>query len=130
MSAKTSETNLKRTILIAEDDDSMRRFLEITLKRENYKVFTAKDGLEALEIVLNNEISVIVTDAIMPNLTGFDLCRILRQNPQKQQIPLIILSGFSQDDEANANKCFADFYLMKGNNLKEDLTKTLEKLLT
>ena len=105
-------------------------FLEVTLKRQNYEVFTAKDGLEAMEIALNNEIDVIVTDAIMPNLTGYDLCRILRQNPEKKDIPLIILSGFDQNDEANSDKCLADFYLMKGNNLKEDLIKILEKLLT
>jgi DNA-binding response OmpR family regulator len=129
MSEEVLETNVKGKVLIAEDDDSMRRFLEVTLKRQNYEVFPAKDGLEAMEIALNNEINVIVTDAIMPNLTGYDLCRILRQNPDKKHIPLIILSGFDQNDEANTDKNLADVYLKKDNNLKEILFDTLETIL-
>jgi len=126
MIADTSETRNNGKILLAEDDDSMRRFLEVVLRRENYEIFSAKDGLEALEIALANEIDAVVTDAVMPNMTGFDLCRILRQTPEKQHIPLIILSGLNQDDAANEDNYPADFYLTKGNNLKEDLTKTLE----
>ncbi len=130
MIVKTSENEIMGKILLAEDDDSMRRFLEVILKRENYEFFSAKDGLEALEIALGNEIDIVVTDAVMPNMTGYDLCRILRQTPEKQHIPLIILSGFDQNDSANENNCPVDFYLTKGNNLKEDLTKTLESILT
>jgi CheY-like chemotaxis protein len=117
-------------ILIAEDDDAMRRFLAVILKRENYEIFSAKDGLEALEIALNNEIDVVITDAVMPNMTGYDLCRMLRQNPDRKHVPLILLSGFNQDDQADSGKHLADFYLMKENNLKEDLIKALEKILT
>ncbi len=117
-------------VLLAEDDDSMRRFLEVVLNRENYQTFSAKDGLEAMEIALSSEIDVVVTDAIMPNMTGYDLCRILRQTAEKQDIPLIILSGFNQEDTANSDKCLADFYLMKDNNLKSDLIKTLENIFT
>ena len=125
-----SKNSNKGKVLLAEDDDSMRRFLEVNLKKENYEIFSAKDGLEAMELALNNDINVVVTDAIMPNLTGYDLCRILRQNPDKKNIPLIILSGFDQSNEVNSDKSLADFYLTKENNLKENLTKTLEKLLT
>ena len=125
-----SKNSNKGKVLLAEDDDSMRRFLEVILKKENYEIFSAKDGLEAMKLALNNDINVVVTDAIMPNLTGYDLCRILRQNPDKKNIPLIILSGFDQSNEVNSDKSLADFYLTKENNLKENLTKTLEKLLT
>ncbi len=128
MLEEISETNIKGKILIAEDDDSMRRFLEVSLKRQNYQVFTAIDGLEGIEIALNNEIDLIVTDAIMPNLTGYDLCRILRQTPEKKHIPIIILSGFNQDDESDSNKCLADFYLMKGDNLNKDLIDTISRI--
>jgi CheY-like chemotaxis protein len=129
MIADTSETQNNGKILLAEDDDSMRRFLEVVLKRGNYEIYSAKDGLEALEIALANEIDAVVTDAVMPNMTGYDLCRVLRQSPEKKHIPLIILSGFNQADAANEDNSPADFYLTKGNNLKEDLTKTLEGIL-
>ncbi len=116
-------------LLIAEDDDSMRRFLEVTLKKENYDVSVAKDGAEALEKVLGSHFDAIITDAIMPNLSGYDLCRILRQNSEKRHIPVIILSGFNQDNEATTDNGLADYYLMKEHTLKEDLTTILEKLL-
>jgi CheY-like chemotaxis protein len=124
------QTEKIANLLIVEDDDSMRRFLEVTLKKQNYEVFTAKDGLEAMELALNNEIHVIVTDAMMPNLTGYDLCRILRQIPDKKHIPLILLSGFDQKDKSTEDKYLADFYLTKGNNLKDELISTVSKILT
>ena len=107
----------------------MRRFLEITLQNLNYEVLSAEDGLAAMKAALETEVDGIVADAMMPNLTGYDLCRILRQNPEKKHIPLIILSGFSQNDSANSNECLADAYLTKGDNLKERLAETLLRVL-
>ena len=130
MLADTSQTQNIGKILLAEDDDSMRRFLEVVLTRGNYEILPARDGLEALEIALGNEIDAVVTDAVMPNMTGYDLCRILRQTPEKLHIPLIILSGFNEEADADKNNCPADFYLIKENNLKEDLIKTLDGIFT
>lgn len=129
MSIDEPDVLCRGRILLVEDDDSMRRFLEVVLKRENYETICAKDGLEALEIVLSGEFDVVVTDAVMPNMTGYDLCRILRQTPEKQNIPLVLLSGFNQKDNDDSQKCQADFYLMKENNLKEDLRELLAKIL-
>lgn len=129
MSDDFSETKIKRTILIAEDDDSMRRFLEVILKKLNYHIFTAKDGFEAMEIALNNDVDAVITDAIMPNMTGYDLCRILREHPQKKHIPLIILTGFDLNQDSGDINDLADFYLKKENDLSEELVKTLSKLV-
>jgi len=120
----------KKKILLAEDDDSMRRFLEVILQKANYDVVSAEDGLAAMKAALENEIDAVVADAVMPNMTGYDLCRMLRQNGDKKHIPLIILSGLNQEDSADAADCLADAYLMKGKNLKENLTETLANLLT
>ena len=129
MSDETTKASSRKTILVAEDDDSMRRFLEIALKRDNFDTLLARDGLEALEIALGNDIDAIVTDAVMPNLTGFDLCRILRQDPAKKHIPIILLTGFGMttEDEFSAG-CQADAFLTKGTNLSEMLAQTLSKL--
>jgi CheY-like chemotaxis protein len=64
----------------------------------------------------------------MPNLTGYDLCRILKQNPQYKNVPMVILSGLENNAE-NAEQCIADAYLLKGENLKERLAETLSRLL-
>ncbi len=107
----------------------MRRFLEVILQKANYDVVSAEDGLAAMKAALENEIDAVVADAVMPNMTGYDLCRMMRQNPNKKHIPLIILSGLNQDNSADSENCLANAYLMKGNNLKENLTKTLANLL-
>jgi CheY-like chemotaxis protein len=121
------EKNLKESsskkILLAEDDGSMRRFLEITLQRLNYEVLSAEDGLAAMKIALETDVDGIVADAVMPNLTGYDLCRMLRQNTDKKHIPFIILSGFEQN--ADAESCLADAYLTKDKDITEQLEKTL-----
>jgi DNA-binding response OmpR family regulator len=116
----------KKKILLAEDDSSMRRFVEIILQQAGYEVLTAEDGLQALEAAQTNEIDALVADAVMPHLTGYDLCRMLRS--QTKDLPLIILSGLEQNNQ-DGDDCVADMFLVKNANLKNDLTMALEKLL-
>lgn len=119
-------SNLPKNILLAEDDSSMRRFIEIILKREGYQITTAQDGLEALQLALENKFDAVVADAIMPNMSGYDLCRMLRQNPQYQNRPFILLSGLENNDDHN----LADAYLLKGSELKTDLTEKLSEFFS
>lgn len=112
----------KKKVLLAEDDSSMRRYIEITLQKAGFEVLAAEDGLAAMQIALETGIDAIVADAMMPNMSGYDLCRLLRN----RQVPCIILSGFSENDsEAD----LADVFLTKDTNLKEELLSALEKLL-
>ena len=123
------KNSLKSKILLAEDDGAMRRFLEITLQRAGYEVVSAEDGLAAMQIALSENFDAVVSDAVMPNLTGHDLCRILRQNPNFKGVPLIILSGLEQEITANLNQDCADLYLVKGANLKTELVEKLKTLI-
>lgn len=118
----------KTKILLADDDTSIRRFLEIVLARLNYDVTTAEDGLSAMQLALAADFDLVVADAVMPNLTGYDLCRMLKQNPKYKEVPLVILSGLENNAE-NADQCIADAYLLKGENLKAQLAETLSRLL-
>jgi CheY-like chemotaxis protein len=129
-SSDSADTN--RKILLADDDASLRRFLEVVLKRLGYEVVTAEDGLQAMQLALacgdGGNFAAVIADAVMPNLTGYDLCRMLRQNPQFKDVPLIILSGLENNAE-NSDQCIADAYLLKGENLKEKLAETLSRLI-
>lgn len=118
----------KKRILLAEDDDSMRRFVEVILKKAGYEVLAAEDGLAAMQIAVETEIDAVVADAIMPNLSGYDLCRMLRGNDEKKKMPCIILSGM-ENEYNDETKKIADAFLIKDTNLKENLTLTLESLL-
>lgn len=117
-----------KKILFAEDDDSMRRFIEIILRKEGYDVTSVEDGLKAMKAALETDFDVIIADAVMPNMSGFDLCRMLRQNADKKHTPLIILSGIEQDKTGGAENCIANVYLLKDNNIKETLAKTLSDI--
>ena len=80
-------------VLLVEDDRSVRRYLEVTLQRAGYRVRTAEDGLEAMKVALSSAIDVVVTDAIMPNLSGQQLAAFLRKNPKLSSIPIVLLTG-------------------------------------
>ena len=124
------QNSLKPKILLAEDDGAMRRFLEITLQRAGYDVTAAEDGLAAMQAALTENFDAVVTDAVMPNLTGHDLCRILRQNENFKNVPLIILSGFGQEISADTEHDCADAYLVKGAKLKDELVEKLAEFIT
>lgn len=121
------ENSQKTKILLAEDDASMRRFLEITLQRADYTVISAEDGLAALKIALAESFDAVVADALMPNMTGHDLCRMLKQNPVYKNAPFIILSGLEQEISASVTGGCADAYLVKGADLKEELIDLLAR---
>jgi len=124
-----TEESSKMKILLAEDDASMRRFLEVTLQRVSYEVVSAEDGLAAMKLALSEKFDAVVADAVMPNMTGYDLCRMLRQNADFNTVPLIILSGLEQEISANVERDCADAFLVKGANLKEELTENLTRLI-
>ncbi len=126
--AKSMVESKKKRILLAEDDASMRRFVEIILQQGGYEVLTAEDGLIAMQIALAENIEAVVADAIMPHLSGYDLCRMLRGNDDKKHVPLVILSGLTTENSDEPD-CIADAFLVKDPKLKEKLTATLQKLL-
>jgi Response regulators consisting of a CheY-like receiver domain and a winged-helix DNA-binding domain len=115
-------------ILLADDDASLRRFLEVTLQRAGYRTTCAEDGLSALEAALAGDFDCVIADAVMPNMTGFDLCRVLRGNPNYEKVPLIILTGM-ENASAETENSIADIFLQKNENLKQQLVETLSELL-
>jgi DNA-binding response OmpR family regulator len=112
----------KKKVLLAEYDSSMRRFIEIILQKAGFEVITAEDGLTAMQIALETQIDAVVADAIMPNMSGYELCRMLRD----RKIPCVILSGLTEN---NSDADPADIFLTKDTNLKDQLLTALEKLL-
>ena len=66
----TAGATLLPFVLLVEDDRSVRRYLQVTLERAGYEVITASDGLEAMKLALSLPIDAVVTDAIMPHLSG------------------------------------------------------------
>ncbi len=122
------ENSNKKKILLADDDASMRRLLEVILRKADFEVVSAEDGLQAMKLAFETDFSAIVADAIMPHLTGYDLCRMIKNKADKKHIPIIILSGLDTNS-SEAERNIADAYLTKTPQLKDELIKTLKKLI-
>lgn len=81
-----------KTILVVEDDPTMRELLKLHLTTAGYAVRTASDGLEAGHAVLGLTPDLIITDVRMPHMNGFELVEALRQDPRLAGIPVIFLT--------------------------------------
>jgi len=82
-----------KCVLLVEDDRSLRRLLEIILERANYNYLSAGDGFEAKELLQSNRIDLVITDASMPGLNGYELCRFMKGDESLAHIPIVLLSA-------------------------------------
>jgi len=113
---------VSRTILIAEDSASIRKFITIALKMAGYNVIDAVDGMDALEKMSGQEIDLVVTDLNMPNIDGYKLIRTIRENPKNSELPIIILTSLNTErDIREAMDAGANSYLIKPFNDKKIL---------
>ena len=101
----------------------MRKFIEVILSKAGYDVTSAQDGMEAMNSVGENAFDIVVADAIMPNLSGYELCRLIRAKYSGALIPCIILSGLEQNP---SDERFSDAFLTKDTALKEQLLEPQE----
>jgi CheY-like chemotaxis protein len=101
----------RRCVLLVEDDPALRRYLQVVLERAGYDVVSAGDGLEAMKCLLALRVDVIVTDALMPNLDGYELCRFVRNSNHLAHLPIILLSALdprnTTDDSEQVNAFLA-----------------------
>ncbi|HYJ65161.1 MAG TPA: GAF domain-containing protein, partial [Parafilimonas sp.] len=99
------------TILVVDDDDSIRSLLQQELSDAGYLIEEAKDGKLALESIRRNRPDLIILDVMMPEINGFDVAAILKNDPQTMDIPIIILSIVQ--DKARGFRIGVDRYLTK-----------------
>ncbi len=115
------------TILIADDDSSFRRVLEYQLKQAGYVVLKAEDGRKALEIFSQNRCHAVLTDLDMPELSGNELLKAIKQ--QSPDTPVIVITAYGTIDSAvDAMKAGAFHYVTKPVN-RDALLHTLDQAL-
>lgn len=120
-------TTSGKCVLLVEDDRSVRRYLEVTLQRWGYRVLTATDGLEAMKVAMTAAVDVVVTDAVMPHMSGPELARFLRSNAKLSNLPIVLLTG-QENQQAGAVAQTVDACLYKPVKA-EDLKRCLARLL-
>ncbi|MGA2159567.1 MAG: response regulator transcription factor [Dehalococcoidia bacterium] len=105
------------SILIVEDDRTLRDLLQYNLQKEGYKVLTAANGEEGLQVFRNKSISLILLDIMLPVMSGLEVCRIIRS---ERQVPIIMLTAKAEEiDKVVGLEMGADDYVTKPFSMRE-----------
>lgn len=106
---------MAKKILIAEDSPSMRSLIVSTISAlGDYEVVEAANGFEALRVLPREKVDLVITDINMPDINGLELVNFIKQNPNYQNTPLIIISTEGSDrDREKGLALGVDAYLVK-----------------
>ncbi|MBE9182933.1 response regulator [Oculatella sp. LEGE 06141] len=117
------------TILIVEDTLSEMELMSHYLKESGYAVIGAVSAKEALAKAIEQKPDVIITDVVMPGMSGFELCRSLKKNPATEKVPIIICTSKNQEiDRLWGMKQGADAYVTKPFT-KEQLLRAVKSMV-
>lgn len=117
-------------IMLVEDDKSLREIYSIRLVAEGYDVVSAGDGEEALAMAVQQKPDLIVSDVMMPKISGFDMLDILRSTPETKDIKVIMMTALSSDDQRQRGESLgADKYLVKSQVGIEDVVNAVKEVL-
>ena len=106
--------SLKSQILVVEDSPTQSMYLKLLLEQAGYGVDVARDGAKGLEMAAEKKPDLIISDVVMPRMTGYEMCEAIKDNPELAHIPLILLTTLSDpDDILKGLEARADFYLTK-----------------
>ena len=97
----TTSSSDRGRILIVDDDRKILDLLLDLLALEGYEVATAADGSEAIDLALSFDPDIVVSDVVMPNVSGLELCRRLKEDPHTAYVPVLLISGLATSDDAN-----------------------------
>ncbi len=117
-------------IMLVEDDNNLREIYEARLLAEGYEIVSAHDGEEALALAVKEKPDLIISDVMMPKISGFDMLDILRTTPETKDTKVIMMTALSQaEDKDRADKLGADRYLVKSQVTLEDVAKIAREVL-
>lgn len=101
-------------ILIAEDERDIRDLEAFTLRFAGYEVVTASNGEEAIQLAIQENPDLILSDVRMPRMTGYEACRIMKADPRLKDIPVVFLSAKGQESEIQTGLDLgAEEYILK-----------------
>ncbi|HOJ16403.1 MAG: response regulator [Caldisericia bacterium] len=90
---------MKKNILLIEDDKDISELISYNLKKENFNVITAYDGEEALNLIKDNVIDLIILDLMLPSVSGIDLLKYIKRDEKTKNIPVIIETAKGEEND-------------------------------
>lgn len=117
-------------ILLAEDDKSLREIYGVRLLAEGYDIVSAGDGEEAITMAINEQPDLIISDIMMPKISGFEMLDLLRTNPRTRDIRVIVMSALGGEAQRQKGEQLgADRYLVKSQVGIEDVVTVVHEVL-
>lgn len=118
-----------KKILLIEDSPIQLKSIELTLSRLGHEILTAPNAIEGIELAYQNIPDLIISDIIMPEINGYHLCRLLKNDDSMKKIPIILLTQLNEKlDSFWAIKAGADSFITKSNKHDEFLTQVKDFL--
>ena len=116
--------------MVVEDDAYLREIYSIRVTAEGYEVVSAGDGEEAMAVAVREKPDLILSDVMMPKISGFDMLDILRSTPETAKIKVVMMTALSGDDQRKRGESLgADRYLVKSQVGIEDVINTIHEVL-
>src|SRR4030042_1016642 len=107
-------------VLVVDDELSIRNGLIFLLRKEGYLPLEARDGCEALRIVLEEKPDLVLLDLMMPEMNGLEVCRLLKDNEETRLIPIVMITAVhSHEEKIKAIDAGADDFVGKPINIAE-----------
>jgi len=114
----------QKKVLVVDDDPVSLKMLSVRLEVNNFTAITAQDGEEAVEKVKQDKPDAIVLDLMLPKMSGYEVCSMLKFDDNYKDIPIIVLSSLHEQEERDkAIKSGADAYFIKPFDLELLLVK-------
>ncbi|MNE06008.1 Transcriptional regulatory protein YycF [compost metagenome] len=120
---------MSKSVLIADDEPNIVISLEFLLEQAGYRIRVAHDGKEALEAIQRQPPDLVLLDVMMPNLSGYDLCQKIRENPAWQHMRIVMLTAKGREVEVSKGLALgADAYITKPFSTQELLAQVRDLL--
>jgi len=118
-------------ILLVEDDNNLREIYGARLEAEGYEIASAADGEEALATAVRERPDLIISDVMMPKISGFDMLDILRSTPETRDVRVIVMTALSQEeDRKRGEELGADRYIVKSQVTLDDVVVMVNEILS
>lgn len=120
-----AKSDLKPTILVIEDEESIATLIEYNLDKEGFRVITANDGAEGLELIKNQAPDLVLLDWMLPSISGIEICERLRKTPETASLPIIMITARGEEsDRVRGLNTGADDYIVKPFSPSELVART------
>jgi len=121
---------IKKKILVIEDDEMISSMYKTKFEDNGYIVFTANNGVEGLEIAKRERPDIIMLDIILPQLDGFSVLKELKENSETKEVPVVMLTNLgTEEDKEKGDRLGAAGYLVKANLTPAEVSKEIKKYL-